>query len=215
MLNKNLKLNFKGTTTVGIVYNKGVILAADRRVSDAYSKKIAHKHGKKILQIDDYIVATIAGAVADAQFIIDRLRMQARLYKLNTNRYIPVKSLANFASLILFNSRIFPYLTEINLGGYDDKGSSLYTVDLFGSLTSEKYIARGSGSPYAMGVLEAKYNQNINLEEGVKLVIEAIKSAINWDLYTGEGIDVVYINKEGVKFLEDKEIFEIAKKLYK
>ncbi len=204
-------IKFIGTTTVGLVYKDGVILAADRRVSDAYNKKIAHKQGKKILQIDDHLIAAIAGAVADAQFIIDQLRANAKLYKLTNNRPISTLSLANFGALLMFSSRAFPYYTELIMGGYDQKGPSLCTIDLLGSLTVEKYTSRGSGSPYALGVLEAKYNPNLSLEEGIKLALEALQSSLKWDLFTGEGVDFAYVDEKGVHFLKTEELTELTK----
>jgi proteasome beta subunit len=213
MLNKINKEFMTGTTTIGITYKEGIILGADRRVSDAYSKKVAHKTGKKILQIDEHIIATIAGSVADAQFLIDQLRVNAKIYRLHNNRPISVKSLANLASIILFNSRLLPYFTEINIGGYDSYGPSLYTVDLLGSLTKERYIARGSGSPYALGLIEAKYKPNLELDEGIKIVIEGLKSSISWDLFTGEGIDIAIVNKEGTRFLTENEVNYYIKEL--
>lgn len=204
-------VRFIGTTTVGLTYKDGVILAADRRVSDAYNMKVAHKVGKKILQIDEHLIAAIAGAVADAQFMIDQLKVQAKLYKLTNNRPISTLSIANFAALLMFSSRAFPYYTELIIGGYDRNGPSLCTVDLLGSLTVEKFISRGSGSPFALGVLETKYNPNLSLEEGIKLALEALQSALKWDLFTGEGIDVAYVNEKGAYFLKTEEVAELVK----
>jgi len=206
-LGKNLsQIRYIGTTTVGLVCKDAVVLAADRRVSDAYNMKIAHKVGKKILQIDDHLIAAIAGAVADAQFIIDQLRAHSKLYRLTNNRPISTLSLANFAALLMFSSRAFPYYTELIIGGYDSSGPSICTIDLLGSLTKEKYISRGSGSPYALGVLESRYSPDLSLEEGIKVALEAIQSSLKWDLFTGEGIDVAYVNKSGVVFLKQEEI---------
>lgn len=206
---KNL-IRLIGTTTVGLIYRDGALLAADRRVSDAYNMKVAHKVGKKILQIDDHLIAAIAGAVADAQFLIDQLRAHAKLYKLTNDRPISTLSIANFSSILMFSSRAFPYYTELIIAGYDAKGPTICAVDLLGSLTVEKYISRGSGSPYAMGVLESRYNPKLSLEEAVKLAVEAMRSSLKWDLFTGEGIDVAYVNEKGVYFMKPEEVAEIA-----
>jgi len=202
----NINIIHTGTTTVAITVEEGVIFAADRRVTESYSKKIAHKVGKKILEIDEHVITTIAGGVADAQFIVDQLRVRSKLYSMNSDRRIPIKSLANYASILLFSSRILPYIVELNLGGYDDFGPSLFTIDPLGSLTQEKYIARGSGSPYALGVIESRYNPKLSLDDALKLAVDALKSAIRWDLFTGEGIDVAYVTKEGIVFLKEEEI---------
>jgi len=197
---------YTGTTTIALTVEDAVVVAADRRVTESYSKKIAHKVGKKILEIDEHVVTTIAGGVADAQYIVDQLRAISKLYSMDNNKKIPIRSLANFASILLFNARIYPYIVELNIGGYDDQGPSLYTVDPLGSLTQEKYIARGSGSPYALGVIESRYNPKLSLEDTIRLAIDALKSAIRWDLFTGEGIDVAYVSKEGVVFLKEEEV---------
>lgn len=199
-------VHYSGTTTVALTVEDAVVFAADRRVTESFSKKVAHKVGKKILEIDEHAATTIAGGVADAQFVVDQLRAISRLYSMNNDKKIPIRSLANYASILLFSSRAYPYIVELNIGGYDDQGPSLYSLDPLGSLTQEKYIARGSGSPYALGVIEARYNAKLNLEEAIKLAVDALKSSIRWDLFTGEGIDIAYINKEGIHFLKEEEI---------
>ena len=63
---------YHGTTTVGLVCSDGVVLATDTRVTAGGF--IAHKRGKKLLNIDDNIAMTISGGVADAQNVVDTLR---------------------------------------------------------------------------------------------------------------------------------------------
>ncbi len=63
---------YHGTTTVGLVCSDGVVLATDTRVTAG--GYIAHKRGKKLLQIDENIAMTISGVVADAQNIVDSLK---------------------------------------------------------------------------------------------------------------------------------------------
>ena len=67
-----------GTTTLGMVFNEGVILASESRVSAGYY--VASKTGEKVLKIDDHIGMTIAGSVADAQAMVDQARALVKLY---------------------------------------------------------------------------------------------------------------------------------------
>ncbi|MCD6446372.1 proteasome subunit beta, partial [Candidatus Bathyarchaeota archaeon] len=97
------ELVLKGTTTIGVVCNDGVILASDTRVTMGYY--VAHKHGKKIYKIDDHLAMTIAGSVADAQRAVDILTINAQLYKLETRRPMPVNSAARFIANLLFSVR--------------------------------------------------------------------------------------------------------------
>jgi proteasome beta subunit len=93
---------------------------------------IAHKRGKKILKIDDYIAATISGGVADAQAIVASLQWEARTYKLERGVNMPVKAAANIASIILSSTRMAPLYIQLVIGGYDKEGTSLYILDPLG-----------------------------------------------------------------------------------
>ncbi len=189
----------KGTTTVGIACTDGVVLATDRRVTSGYY--IAHRRGKKIHRIDDYIAVTIAGAVADAQKLVDQLKAELLLFKAQYGRPMSIKSLATLASTLLFNARPFIYIIQMIIGGLDASGTQLYTVDWFGSVTREKYTATGSGSPIAIGLLETEYNDKIKVKEAIPLAVKAVRSAMLRDPGSGEGVDVAVISRLGYREL--------------
>ncbi len=185
------------TTTVGIKARDGVVLATDRRVTAGYY--IAHKRGEKIWKIDEHVAATMSGGVADLQGLLNTLTILARDYKIEHRRPIPVRTLVNYASLLLFYSRPMIYIVHSIFGGFDDEGPQLYMLDWLGSYSEERYISTGSGSPYAMGVLEVGYRDDISIDEAVKLAENAVKAAMRNDPGSGEGIDVVVITKEGFR----------------
>jgi proteasome beta subunit len=187
------------TTTVGIVAKDGVVLATDKRVTAGYY--IAHKRGEKIWKIDDHVAATMSGGVADLQSILSFLTLRAREYKTEYKRPIPIRALVNYVSLVLFYSRPYIYLVHSIIGGVDEEeGAVLYMTDWLGTVTKERYVATGSGSPYAMGALEVEYRDDLTLEDAVNLAIKAVKAAIRNDPGSGEGIDVVTITrKEGFR----------------
>ncbi|HDD72159.1 MAG TPA: proteasome subunit beta, partial [Candidatus Bathyarchaeota archaeon] len=70
----------KGTTTIGVVCRDGVVLSTDTRATMGYF--VAHKKAKKLYKIDEHLAMTIAGAVADAQRVVDVLSAYANMYKL-------------------------------------------------------------------------------------------------------------------------------------
>ncbi|MCX8204380.1 MAG: archaeal proteasome endopeptidase complex subunit beta [Candidatus Nezhaarchaeota archaeon] len=186
-----------GTTTIGIVCSDGVVLATDRRVTSGFF--IANKRGRKIYRIEEHIAATIAGVVADAQMLMDRLSAQARLYRLASGRRISVKAAATLASNILFGSRPFPLVLQAIVAGVDDEGPSMFSLDFFGTLTKERYIATGSGSPMALGVLEGGYREGMKIGDALPLVCRAIASSMRWDPASGEGFDVAVITERGIE----------------
>jgi len=94
---------------------------------------------------------------------------------------------------------VYKRQVQLLLGGYDDvEGPSLYYLDLYGTVTREKYMATGSGSPVAFGVLETGFKENMSVEEAVDLAVKAVNAALMRDGFTGEGIDVLVIGREGV-----------------
>ena len=197
------KLVLKGTTTIGIICRDGVILASDTRVTMGYF--VAHKKGKKIYQIDDHMAMTISGVVADAQRTVDILRANAHLYKLEIGRPMPISSGARLIANLLFSSRMAPLITQALIGGVDTSGPHVFSIDPFGSLTEEKCVATGSGSPIAYGVLEDKYKEDSTIQDMMSIVVRAVDSAMKRDIASGDSFDIVVINERGLRKLDEKE----------
>ncbi|HKZ94933.1 MAG TPA: archaeal proteasome endopeptidase complex subunit beta [Candidatus Bathyarchaeia archaeon] len=202
------ELVLKGTTTIGITCRDGVILASDTRVTMGFF--VAHHKGKKVYKIDDHIAMTISGVVADAQKAVDILKANAQLYRLNTSRPMPISSAARLVANLLFSSRYAPLIAQILIGGFDDTGPHVYSVDPFGSITEEKMVATGSGSPVAYGVLEDKYKQDASVKDMVSVVVKAVESAMRRDAASGDSFDITIIDKKGYRELNEKEKRNIA-----
>ena len=185
-----------GTTTVGLVANDYVVLAADKRATAG--TLIASRKVKKIVKITDYSAMTISGLVADAQNLADIVREESRYYALTTGVRLSVKGIATLLANILFSSKFFPYIVQLIVGGYDTK-PRLYVLDLYGSITEERYAATGSGSPVAYGILEEYYKPGLSLDEAVELARKAVRTAILRDSASGDGIDIAIIGKNVYK----------------
>ena len=185
-----------GATTIGAVFQDGVILASEKRV--AYGYLIVSKGVKKVFKITDQIGAACAGLVGDMQILTKEVEAQANLYSMDVGRKVSVRSAAKLMANILFNRRYAPLITQTIVGGLDEEGPSLYVLDVLGSLIPDKYAAVGSGTELAIGVLEEAYKEDMKLKEIKDLVTRAIKSAISRDVMSGDGIDFLIITKEGV-----------------
>lgn len=186
-----------GATTIGAVCSQGVILASEKRVS--YGYMVVSRVGKKVFKITDRIGAACAGLVSDMQILVREMEAYANLFNLETGRPMPVKSAAKLMSNLLFNRRLAPLITQTLIGGIDEEGATLYSLDILGSLIPDKYAAVGSGAAIAVGVLEEGYKENMPVEEAKALVLRAIKSAVSRDIMSGEGADFFTITKEGIQ----------------
>jgi proteasome beta subunit len=198
----------KGTTTCALTCNDGIALAADTRASAGFF--IADRQVMKIQKVDRHLGMTIAGGVADAQNLVDIMRYNANIYRLTNKELMPVKSAARLCSNVLFNQRYFPYYVQIILAGYDKNGGNIYNIDLFGSMTSEKFISTGSGSPVAYGYLESEFKDNLSVKEGYKIAIQAIAAAIRRNAGTGDNINAVIIDKDGYHELTKEQKESVA-----
>jgi proteasome beta subunit len=187
---------YHGTTTIGLVCKDGVVFATDTRVTSGYF--IAHRQGKKVYKIDDHVAVTIAGYVADAQNIIDAIRYYANMYRLEKKSPIPIRSAARVAANVFFSSRLYPYVAQVLIGGVDTSGPGVYNVDFFGSMTQETFVATGSGSPVAYGVLEAEYSPELTVRQAIPLAIKAMMAAMKRNAGTGDSFDVAFVPQGGV-----------------
>lgn len=202
----------KGTTTCALTCNDGVVLAADTRASAGYF--IADRHVMKIQKIDRHLGMTMAGGVADAQNLVDIMRYNSNIYRISNKELIPVRSASRLCANVLFNQRYFPYYVQVILAGFDTKeGGLIYNIDLFGSITSEKFISTGSGSPVAYGYLESEFKDGLSVNEAYKTAIQAIAAAIRRNSGTGDSINVVIIDKDGYRELP-KEVKEAVGAVY-
>jgi proteasome beta subunit len=195
----------KGTTTVGVVCRDGVILGTDTRAT--MGNYVASKHAKKVYKITDNLAMTIAGGVAVAQRVVEILKINSRLYELEKNRSIPVKSAARLVSNLLFSNREVgnPLPMQALVGGFDETGPHVFNLDPYGSLTEEKMVSTGSGSPFAYGVLESQYREDSAVDEMLSIVVKAVDSAMKRDVASGDSFDVAVINAAGFRELSPEE----------
>jgi len=205
MINDNSvdRLVLKGTTTIGVVCKDGTILASDTRATMGFY--VAHKNTRKIYKIDDHLAMTIAGSVADAQRAVDILTANAQLYKLNIGRPLPVSSAARLVSNLLFSARYAPLQTQVLIGGLDDTGPHIFSIDPLGSLTEEKCVSTGSGSPIAYGILEDRYEEGLSVKEFLPIIVKAVNSAMKRDAGSGDSFNVAVIDEKGYRELTDAE----------
>ncbi len=199
-----------GTTTVGLVCKDCVILAAESKSTMGWL--VSSKTAQKIYQIDDKTAMTISGGVGDAQALIRILKAEVNLYKLTRNADITIKATTTLLSNILIGSRWYPYMVMPIIGGFDKDGTHIFSIDPVGGIEEDKYMSTGSGSPMAYGVLENEYKEGIPKEEGIRIAVRAIRSARERDVFSGgRDINVIAIDKDGIKMVDKEKIKEIAK----
>jgi len=199
----------KGTTTVALRFKDGVFVATDRRASAGTF--VASKRAKKLHKLNEYTVATIAGLVADAQYLVNLTRANLNLYELNRGYTPSTKMAGNLLASILYEQfRTFmPFYVAMLVAGIDKDGAHLYNLDASGAIIDEDFASTGSGSMLSYGVLESLWKKDMDEENALKVGLRAIFTSISRDTATGDGIDAVVVNKDGIRWLTEEEINKV------
>ncbi|MET1159689.1 MAG: proteasome subunit beta [Thermoprotei archaeon] len=185
-------------TVIGIRVRDGVVIGGEKRLS--YEGFILSKRVRKVYPITDYVGVGFAGLMGDIQFLVRALKYEARKYELDHGRRASPRNLAKILSIILYSYKLFPLFTEVVVGGINRDGKpEIYVLDPVGSLIEEKYVALGSGGRVALGYIEPNYSEGLSIDEAKNLVINAIRTAIERDVLSGDGVDLLIITSEGYK----------------
>jgi len=99
---------------------------------------------------------------------------------------------------MMYERRFFPLLTQVIVGGVVDK-PAIFTLDPLGSVLPDTYAAVGTGAETALGILDPQFKENMTEQEAKDLAIKAIRSASLRDTFSGDGIDMLVIDKNGSK----------------
>jgi proteasome beta subunit len=185
-----------GATAVGITYKDGVVLGAERRIT--LGSFVRSKSGRKVFRVTDTVGAVCAGMVADMQALVKEVSVYSKLKELESRRPLKPNSVAKLMSTLMFQNRYAPLLTQVILGGVGEK-PVVYVLDPLGSVISDVYATVGTGEETAIGVVEAGYTEGMSQKSARDLLVGSIKAAIARDAMSGNGIDVLTVDKTGIK----------------
>jgi proteasome beta subunit len=200
------KVNSTGTTTIGITTAEGVVIATDMRASLG-GRFVSNKNVQKVEQIHPTAALTLVGSVGGAQSFIRSLRAEANLYEARRGEDISVGALATLAGNFARGGPFF----AINpiLGGVDDEGHHVYSIDPAGGVMEDDYTITGSGLTVAYGTLERLYEDDMSNEEAKSVAAAGIKAAVERDTGSGNGVFLAEVTSEGVDISGHKDFDEV------
>lgn len=183
----------RGTASIGIRTAEGVVLAVDKQVR---SPLMVRDSVEKLHKADDHIGIASAGHVADARQLIDFARRQAQLNRLRYGESIDVETLTKQVTdhvqqyTQIGGAR--PFGVALMIAGVSDGEPYLYETDPSGTPYEWKALAIGADRGAIREYLEANYDEEMNLEAGVGLALEALESVAEGGL-TPEGVGLATI----------------------
>lgn len=185
-----IKLNH-GTTTLAFRYKGGVVVAVDSRASAG--SYIASGSVKKVIEINPYLLGTMAGGAADCQYWETYLGIQCRLHELRNKERISVAAASKILSNLVYSYKGMGLSMGTMICGWDKTGPAIYYVDSEGSRMKGDLFSVGSGSTFAYGVLDQGYHWDLSEEEALDLGRRSIYAATHRDAYSGN-VRWIYFN---------------------
>ena len=200
------KVNSTGTTTIGITTAEGVVIATDMRASLG-GRFVSNKNVQKVEQIHPTGALTLVGSVGGAQSFIRSLRAEVNLYEARRGEPMSINALATLAGNFARGGPFF----AINpiLGGVDDDGHHVYSIDPAGGVMEDDYTVTGSGLTVAYGTLEREYREGMSNEEAKQVAASGVKAAVERDTGSGNGVYLAEVTSDGVEISGHKDFDEV------
>jgi proteasome beta subunit len=189
------KVKETGTTTIGISTTDGVVIATDMRASLG-GRFVSNKGVQKVEQIHPHAALTLVGSVGGAQSFIRSLRAEVNLYEARRGEEMSMQALSTLAGNFARGGPFF----AINpvLGGIDDEGSHVYSIDPAGGVMEDDYTITGSGLTVAYGTLEDRYEEDMSIEEARDVAVAGVHAAAERDTGSGNGVYIAEVTEDGV-----------------
>lgn len=201
-----------GTTTLAFIYQHGVVLACDSRATQG--PYIASQTVKKVIEINKYLVGTMAGGAADCAFWERNLGRQCRLRELENGRRLSVAAASKLLANTLYSYRSSGLSIGTTICGWDESGPKIFYVDSDGTRAEGLRFAVGSGSTYAFGVLDSEYRFDMSMKEATELARRSIYHATFRDAASGGTASVYHIGPEGWTKISGDDVMLLHDKYY-
>ncbi|XP_078268863.1 proteasome subunit beta type-5-like [Rhinoraja longicauda] len=176
-------------------FNHGVVVAVDSRATAG--SYIASQTVRKVIEINPYLLGTMAGGAADCSFWQRLLARQCRVYQLRNKQRISVAAASKLLANMVYQYKGMGLSMGTMICGWDKRGPGLYYVDNEGNRVSGEAFSVGSGSVYAYGVLDRVYKPDLEPAAAYDLARRAIYHATYRDAYSGGTVTLYHVRESG------------------
>ncbi len=192
----------RGSASIGIRAEDGVVLAAD---VNPRSPLMEGRSVEKIHKADDHVGIASAGHVADGRQLIDFARRSAQVNRLRYEEPISVEALTKeVTDHIQQYTQVGgarPFGVALLIGGVENGEPRLYETDPSGTPNEWKAEAIGRNADDIREYLEDHYAEDLELDEGVGLALDALEAVKDEEL-TPEGVSLATVDAESGQFIE-------------
>lgn len=196
-----------GTTTLAFKFKEGVIVAVDSRATAG--SYISSQTVKKVIEINPFLLGTMAGGAADCSFWERELSVQCRLHELRSQQRISVAAASKILANMVYQYKGMGLSMGTMVTGWDKTGPSIYYVDNDGVRIKGDLFSVGSGSTYAYGILDSGYDYNMSVPAAIELGRKSIYHATHRDAYSGGIVRVYHVTEKGWIKISEHDSFDL------
>eukprot|EP00357_Protocruzia_adherens_P020189 CAMPEP_0114988792 /NCGR_PEP_ID=MMETSP0216-20121206/9813_1 /TAXON_ID=223996 /ORGANISM="Protocruzia adherens, Strain Boccale" /LENGTH=219 /DNA_ID=CAMNT_0002351647 /DNA_START=52 /DNA_END=711 /DNA_ORIENTATION=- len=189
-----------GGTVVGIAGKDFVVIGADTRMSVGYT--ILSREYSKVSPLTSKCLITSSGMASDCSTLNKTIKYRLTNYNHEFKKEPTTSAVAQLLSNTLYSRRFFPYYAFNLVCGLDEEGKGVvYGYDAVGSYDEVGCAAQGSAGDLIQPVLDNQFGNgnDKSITETRETVIDVFSSATERDLYTGDGLDVYVLSKDGLQ----------------
>jgi len=200
-----------GSSSIGMVCTDGIFILADKRNED---KLIVPKSANKIYEIDNHIIASVAGIVSDARVLIDRAQLTSQQHRITYDTPIEpeliIKEISNIKQQFSQYGGARPFGVSIMLAGLNNDRPQLYASDVTGNYFEYFANSIGENDNKINEKLREKYKRDLTIKKGVKVAVDILKE-IQGNKFDSNRLELVCIKKDEKKIerLEGSKIEEL------
>ena len=190
-----------------MVTKNGVILSCEKETTSKLYER--EKFSEKIYKIDRNIAVGVGGIAADANLLIDYARDYCQNYFYKYKNYTPIENVVRYISDTMQIKTQFgstrPYGAGFLFAGWDRVyGYQLYNSEPSGIYNTWKAHAIGKNDQSAQSTLKQYYENNLDLNSGLKLTVKVLKKTLDKNKMNGENVEIFILQRNE----EDGEIIQ-------
>jgi len=184
-----------GSASIGFVCSDGVLILADKRLTDTL---MVPESGNKIYEIDSHIIGSAAGILSDARMLIERAQVLAQQHRVTYDSPIEVisiiKDLSDIKQQYTQHPGVRPFGVAVMLAGIDIH-SKVYVADITGNYFEYYATAIGENDEKIKEMLRKSFKHGMKIDEAMKLGLSIFKE-IKGKNFNADSFDAAYIMSE-------------------
>jgi len=169
-----------GSASMGLVCTDGVIIVADKRISDPL---LIPESSMKIYEVDDHIIASTAGILSDSRILMEKAQNIAQQNRVVYDEPIDVESvireIANLKQAYTQYGGVRPFGLKVIMAGINkNQTAKVFASDVTGNYFGVRATAIGENDEKILEFLRKEYKDNLNIGKGIKLALSIFKRVL-------------------------------------